>query len=230
VQWQSDKPATAKAEITIRFGSSLGDVNIVGRASLKADATGALTNAKKSGQTYSEADVSQFALTTVNPAVLLRDAPRDAALLFTTNVTFLHVEVSCPTLSNPLACTLNDDMKVEIDFKLADGPCWFKNLCSHIGTPQQTKCIDFGATGYECACADGFASMAQQSGPPQCVATTAATGASGANSNAPTVGPTKDGVPATTAGPMASADMTNAANTATIAGAAFVVVLLLLLQ
>lgn len=110
IQWNSDKPATAKTEITIRFGASVGDVNIVARASVKENDANALSNAKKSGQTYSETDVSQFAVTTVDSGVLLRDAPRDAALLFTTNVTFLHVEVSCSAFSNPLACTLNDDM------------------------------------------------------------------------------------------------------------------------
>jgi hypothetical protein len=230
VQWVSDKPSTAKVEITIRFGISIGDANIAARASVKADTATALTNAKKSGQTYSEADVSQFALTSVNPAVSLRDAPREAAQLFSANTTFLHVEVSCPTFSNPLQCTLNDDMKVDIDFKLADGICWFKNICSHMGTPQQTKCIDFGATGYECVCADGFASQAQASGPPQCVAVTTISGAS----TSLTAGPTKSGATLATGSAVVETPSTSGATTsfsaALLLPAALVVVSLAQLQ
>lgn len=121
IQWSSDKPDKAKTEITIRFGANVGDVNIVARASVNKTNANALSNEKKAGQTYSETDVSQFVLTTADSNVLLRDAPRDAALLFTTNVTFLHVEVSCSLTLSPIACAFNDDMvSLGLDHTLAN--------------------------------------------------------------------------------------------------------------
>lgn len=76
-----------------------------------------------------------------------------------------------------------------------------------MGSPQQTKCIDFGATGYECVCADGFASQPQPSGPPKCVASTATSTAAPTNAQVSTSA-TSATAP-TTAG--ASVDQTSSA-------------------
>lgn len=73
-----------------------------------------------------------------------------------------------------------------------------------MGTPQQTKCIDFGETGHECVCADGFASQPQASGPPKCVASTAAS--TPAQTNAPIATSSTASGPASVS---ASVDQTN---------------------
>ncbi len=158
VRWTSGKPATSTVEVTLRFGSSIGDVNIVARASPRFADANAIRNVLKAGQNFSEWDAAQFDLKTFDGKPI-KSASADNVAVLLSSTTFLHVEVSCKVLQDGVGCAINEDFDVKpMSIKVAGGPCWFDNVCSARGSPLETRCATSGGVEYECVCATGYSS------------------------------------------------------------------------
>lgn len=183
VRWTSGKPANSTVEVTIRFGTSLGDVNIVARASPKFADPNAIRNTLKAGTSYSEFDAGAFDLTTFDSKPL-KSATADNAVVLLSGTTFLQVEISCKVFENGVGCAFNEDLQVKpMSIKVAGGPCWFDNICSARGSPAETRCATSGGAEYECVCAAGFSSATPNG---KCVAAATAAPGNSTASAAPT--------------------------------------------
>jgi hypothetical protein len=202
VRWVSSKPATAKVEITLRlFGSviSVGDRNKLVRASPSFNSSSVIKNVLKDGQTFSEVDISQFALTDFAGAAL-KDADPSVVTVLNGNASVLHVEVSCTLRESVTKCAFNDDFESRIGVAFAGGPCWFTNACDARGPPNAVLCepSDADQMPVRCLCAPGFKMATDQNGKSTCVADGLNTQQTPAPGGAPT---TPAGVGTTGEGP-----------------------------